>query len=77
MLRAKDIFLHDKVLPALADAKGIPFLEDDLDRLALRTGATGSRRASRQPVYFPQVLILSKPEENVNRWRDKFQLLFF
>jgi hypothetical protein len=60
-----------------SNAKGIPFLAGLLHPVALRTGATDSTRTSLQPVNFPQALILSKHEENVDRWRDKFQLLFY
>ena len=73
MLRAKEIFLHAKVSPALVNAKGIPFLSGCVDPIALRTGATDSSRTSLQSVYFPQALILAKPEEKVDRWRNKFQ----
>jgi hypothetical protein len=55
MLRAKEMFLHAKVSPALAKAKGIPFLAGGLDKVALKTVATGSSRTSLQPAHFPQV----------------------
>jgi len=50
MLRAKKIFPYAKFSPALASAKGIPFLAGGLDPVALRTGATDSSRTSLQPV---------------------------
>ena len=69
MLRAKVMFLHAKVSPALAKSN---FVAGGLGPVALRNSATDSSRTSLQPVCFPQVLILSKPEENFDRWRDKF-----
>ena len=75
MLCAKEIFLHSKVSPALANAKAI-ILEGGLDPVTLRTGATDNNRTSLQPVYFSKVLILSKPKERFDGWRDKFQFLF-
>jgi hypothetical protein len=50
MPRAKEMVLHAKVSPALANAKGIPFLTGGLDPIALRNGATDSSRTSFQPV---------------------------
>jgi len=64
MLCAYEFVLHAKVSPALAKAKGTPFLAGGIDPVALRTGGTDSNRTSLQPVYFSQVLILSKPEEH-------------
>jgi hypothetical protein len=68
MLCAKEFFLHSRVSRALTNAKKIPFLAGGFDSIALSNVFTNSSSNSLQLAYFRLVIILSKPEENFDKF---------